>query len=359
MSKDYYKILGVDKNASKEDIKKAFRTLAHKYHPDKKGGDEVKFKEANEAYTVLSDDTKRKQYDTFGNADMGGMGGPNAGFGGFDFSQFTQGGNGASFEFDLGDIFGDFFGGGRQRQGRNRGNDLSIDVTLSFDEAVFGAQRKITLNRHTRCDTCKGSGGKPGTEETICATCKGVGRIQETKRSFIGTFATERECETCHGKGKVPKEKCGTCNGAGTIKKQEEVTVRIPAGINDGEVVRLVGGGEELRSGTAGDLYIKVHVQKHQTFRRDGNNLVADLHIKLSEALLGTDYNLRTLDGEMKLKIPERVGFGEILRVKGKGVPFPQSSKRGDLLIRIIIDMPTKLSKDAKKAIDELRKEGF
>lgn len=359
MAKDYYKILGVQKGASKEEIKKAFRTLAHQYHPDKKGGNEAKFKEVNEAYTVLSDDKKRSQYDTFGNADMGGMGGANgAGFNGFDFSQFTQGG--AGFEFDLGDLFGDIFGGGRQRQARNnRGSDVSVDMALTFEEAVFGVQRKIILTKTSRCSTCHGSGGKPGTTESTCSTCNGKGKVHETKRSFIGTFSVERTCDTCHGTGKIPKERCEICKGSGTVKKQQEITVGIPAGINDGEVVRLAGGGEELRSGTPGDLYIRVHVQKHSTFKRDGNNLYFDFHVKLSDALLGGEYKIKTLDGEEMVRIPERTNFGEILRIKNKGIPYGQSNKRGDLLIRIVIDMPNKISREAKKLIDDLKKEGI
>ena len=359
MSKDYYKILGVEKDASKENLKKAFHSLAHKYHPDKKGGDEAKFKEVNEAYSVLSDDKKRAQYDMYGSSFANGAGGPGGagagGFGGFDFYQFTnaQGGQG----FDFGDIFSDFFGGGRTAQS-NRGRDISIDIELSFDESVFGVERKILLNKTSTCQTCSGNGGAPGTEHVTCKTCNGKGRIREVRGTIFGSFSTERVCETCTGRGKVPKEKCKTCHGAGLTKREHEISVKIPSGIEDGEMIRLTGMGEAVVQGVAGDLYIKIHVKRHPVFRKEGHNLLMDLHVKLSEALLGGEKSIRTLDGDISLKIPERVAFGEILRVKGKGVPSDKG-KRGDLLIRIHIDFPGKISKEARKLIEGLKQEGI
>lgn len=359
MAKDYYKILGVDKSASKDDIKKAFRTLAHKYHPDKKGGDEAKFKEASEAYSVLFDDKKRAEYDAYGRVfsdGQGPRGGPQGGFGGFDFSQFTQGGNG--FEgFDFGDIFSDFFGGGRGQQGR-RGRDISIDAELTFEESIFGVNRKILLNKTLTCETCKGSGGAPGTEMSACETCKGKGRVREVRGTILGSFATERTCTTCHGVGKIPKEKCKTCSGTGVHKRENEINVKIPAGIENGEMIRLTGGGEAVSGGSAGDLYIKIHVKKHPTFRKEGYNLVTDLKVKLSDALLGSEYTLKTLDGDVVVKIPAHVSFGEVLRIKGKGVP-DQRNRRGDILVRIIIELPKSLSKEARKKIEDLKKEGI
>ena len=363
MSKDYYKTLGVDKNASKDEIKKAFRTLAHKYHPDKKGGDDAKFKEINEAYSILSDEKKRQQYDMYGSGFSGagqqgsGFGGFGGGFDGFDFSQFTQGGNGAGFEFDLGDIFGDVFGGGRRTKTK-RGRDISIDIELSFEEAVFGVERKILLNKTSVCDVCGGTGAEKGTEMDICKTCNGKGSIREMKQTFFGQFESVKTCDVCGGTGKVPKVKCKVCSGHGILKKETEIKVKIPAGIDNGEMIRLSGAGEAISGGQDGDLYIKVHVKKHPLFRREGNNLVTDLNIKLTDALLGMNYVLKTLDGDLTVKIPEGVSFGEILRVKGKGVPVVGHG-RGDILIKINILMPKKLSKNSKKAIEELKNEGL
>ncbi len=357
MSKDYYQILGVQKNASKEEIKKAFRKLAHEYHPDKKSGNEAKFKEVNEAYSVLSDDQKRSQYDTFGNSQFGGTGGQGFGngFGGFDFSGFQQGANGG-VEFDLGDIFGDIFGGGRQQA--RRGRDISIDITLSFQEAVFGVERTIMLNKVSQCETCHGTGAKKGSEMMTCQVCNGKGKINEVRRSIIGSFSSVRTCDTCHGTGKVPKEKCEVCRGAGVLKRDQDIKVSIPAGIDDGEMVRLHGMGEAVTGAQSGDLYIKVHVERHSVFIKEGNNLLMDLHIKLSDALLGTKIDIKTLDGSITLSIPEGINFFEVLRVKGKGVPI-NTSRRGDLLVKVIIDMPNKLSRDVKKSFEELREKGI
>jgi len=353
MAKDYYTILGIEKSASKDDIKKAFRKLAHQFHPDKKGGDEAKFKEVSEAYSVLSDDKKRAEYDSYGRVFGGGAGGPQ---GGFDFSGFnTQG-----FEdIDLGSIFGDFGdlfgGGGRARQ--KRGRDISIDLEIPFRDAVFGSERKILLAKLSKCQTCNGSGAKEGTELITCATCNGNGKIRETRSSVFGTFTNVRLCQSCNGIGKVPKEKCSTCRGLGVLRREEEVTVTIPPGLDNGEVIRLGGMGEAVAGGTAGDLYIKVHVLSHPVFQKEGSNLVMPLNIKLSDALLGAEYKVNTFDGDITVKIPNGITFGEVLRVRGKGVPV-ERNRRGDLLIRVAIKLPTKLSKKAERLIDELRGEG-
>ncbi|MDO8619971.1 MAG: molecular chaperone DnaJ [bacterium] len=362
MSKNYYELLGITKSASPEDVKKAFRTLAHKYHPDKKGGDEAKFKEVNEAYSVLSDDKKRAEYDAYGRVFSGGAGQGQAGpqgFEGFDFSNFAQGqgfgGNANGFEFDLGDIFSDFFGG--QREKIRRGRDISVDIELSFSESIFGVERRMLLNKTSACETCKGSGAKPGAKMETCKTCNGKGKIRENRRSIFGSVQTTRACDDCEGRGQVPSEKCAHCHGAGVTRKQEEISVKAPAGIEDGEVIRLGGAGEAIRGGTSGDLYIKVHVTKHQLFRREGTNLVMDLPVKLSSALLGDEYTIATLDGNVTVKIPEGIKPGELLRLRGKGVPIDRT-RRGDLLIRITIDIPNKLSKEAKKLVEELKKQG-
>ncbi len=363
LMKDYYHILGVDKKAGKDDIKKAFRTLAHKYHPDKKTGDDAKFKEINEAYSVLSDDSKRAQYDTYGSAGPspfqgGGQGQGGAGFGDFDFSQFTQGGQGGNFEFDFGDIFGDVFGGGGRGRQSKRGRDISIDIELSFEESIFGVERTVLLNKVSKCDTCGGSGAEKGSDLVTCATCNGKGQIREVKRTFFGQFESSAVCGVCQGAGKVPKIKCHTCHGQGIYKKESEIKVKIPAGIDNGEMVRLSGGGEAVSGGQAGDLYIKIHVKRHSIFRKEGANLLMDLNVKLTDALLGGEQSVNTLDGDIKVKIPEGVTFGETLRVKGKGVP-QGSGHRGDILIKLHILIPKRLSKDARSIIDSLKKEGI
>jgi len=360
MKKDYYDILGIDKKAGKDEIKKAFRTLAHKYHPDKKTGDDAKFKEINEAYSVLSDDNKRAQYDQFGSAgpSSGFGGGQSAGFDGFDFSQFTQGGNGQGFEFDFGDIFGDVFGGGGNRRQAKRGHDISVDIELSFEDAIFGVERTILLNKVSKCDTCGGNGAEKGSELITCKKCNGKGSVREVKRTFFGQFESMNTCDECHGSGKTAKTKCHDCHGHGVLKKESEIKVKIPSGIENGEMIRLSGGGEAVSGGQNGDLYIKIHVKKHPTFRKDGQNLLMDLEIKLSDALIGSEYGVKTLDGDIKVKIPEGVNHGEILRIKGKGVPYDKHY-RGDILIKIHVQMPKKLTKEAKKAIEILKKEGL
>ncbi len=381
--KDYYKILGVDKSASKDEIKKAFRKLAHQHHPDKTKDDAVagqKFKEASEAYSVLSDDQKRKQYDTFGSAGPGG-GGFNGGgpggfgggfnandFGGFDFSGFQQGGFGqggggfgqnGGVEFDLGDIFGDFFGGGRSRQTREqRGHDISVDLLISFEESIFGVEKDIIVTKMSPCLTCNGNGAAPGSSMETCKNCSGKGKIDEIRRSFMGAVKTSRVCEVCHGKGQVPKEKCSTCHSEGVVDRQQEISVKIPAGIEEGQMIRLTGMGEAVSGGVSGDMYVKIHVKPDPFIRKDRDNLVTDLEIKLTQALTGGEVTLKTLDGDIILKIPAGTNNGDILRVKGKGVPNDRG-KRGDMLVRISIGMPKHLSKEAKKAIEELKKEGL
>lgn len=358
--KDYYKTLGVDKSASKEEIKKAFRKMAHQYHPDKGGGEDSskKFKEASEAYAVLSDDDKRKKYDMFGSSGMGagGSGGFNPNdFGGFDFSGFQNGAGGV--EFDLGDIFGDIFGGSRRNK-QNRGHDISIDIEISFEDSVFGIERDIFVTKTSKCQSCHGSGSNSGSGFETCTHCNGKGRINEVRRSFLGAFTTTKVCEHCHGQGQIPKSKCQTCKGSGVTERQQEISVKIPAGIENGEMIRLGGMGEAIPFGVSGDLYVKVFVKPHPIFRKDGNNLVTTLGIKLTQALIGAEVNLKTLDGDLVLNIPEGTNTGDILRVKGKGVPNDRG-KRGDLLVHVHIDIPKKLSKEAKKLIENLKNEGI
>jgi molecular chaperone DnaJ len=361
MAKDYYKTLGVEKGASKEELKKAFHKLAHKHHPDKQGGDEAKFKEINEAYQILSDDNKRAQYDQFGEAGTnGGFGGgqQGGGFGGFDFSGFQNAAGGQGFEFDLGDIFGEMFGGSGRGQVR-RGRDISVDIQISFKEAVFGVERNILINKINECDTCNGSGAEAGSQMKKCTTCNGKGKVNETHRSIFGTFQSAHECPDCHGKGEVPDKKCKTCHGEGVLNKQVNIKVQVPAGMDAGEMIRLTGQGEAVAGGQAGDLYVKVHIEKDSAWKRVGNDLTTEIKIKLTEALLGTDYKLETLDGPLTLKVPAGLTYGEILRVKAKGVPVRGTGRRGDLLIRVTFPTPAKLSKTARKAIEDLQSEGL
>jgi len=365
MPKDFYKILGVSKNASKEEIKKAFRALALKYHPDKNGGDDKKFKEVNEAYQTLSDDKKRANYDRFGSSGVNGnsYGGQNANWGGFDFSQgfggFQNAGGAQGFDMgDLGDIFGDFFGGGRGRSNPRRGRDISTQIKLTFEESIFGVTKVIKINKLSTCDECNGSGAQKGTKLVTCKTCNGRGKVQEIRRSIFGNFTSVKVCDVCHGSGKIPEKKCSKCKGSGVHKKDEEIKVNIPAGINDGEMVRLNGMGEAISRGTSGDLYVKVSVTSHPTFKRENNNLIMDLKIKLTDALLGFTYKLKTLENKVvEVKIPERTQHKDLLRVRGKGVPY--GNNRGDIIIRILIEMPSKLSKKEKELIEKLKEEGI
>lgn len=359
--KDYYSVLGVPKSASKDDIKKAFRKLAHQYHPDKKSGNEAKFKELNEAYSILSDDQKRAQYDSFGSAGSGFAGGGQQGFEGFDFADFAKGFggfNGTNVEFDFGDVFGDLgdmFSGRGGRRSR-RGRDVSIDIEVSFRDSVFGTERTVVLAKVNACKTCKGTGAKTGSEMITCTACNGKGKIHETKRSILGSFTSVHGCEQCHGTGKIPKEKCGTCHGRGVFKQSEEIKVRIPSGIDNGEMIRLAGHGEATLGAEPGDLYVKVHVTPHKTFVKEGQHLSMVLPLKLTDSLLGGDHDIETLDGKISVHVPPVSTLHDVLRVRGRGVPT-QGQGRGDLLIRIQIILPKKLSREATKLLELLKKE--
>lgn len=355
MARNYYDILGVAKSASEDEIKKAFRKLAQKYHPDKKEGDEAKFKEISEAYTVLSDKKKRAEYDTYGKTFAGGA--PQGGFGGFDFSGFDgfqQ--NGQAFEFDLGDIFGEFFGGGGGRA--RRGRDISIDIELTFKESIFGAERRVLIAKTNACDTCNGSGAKKGSAMVSCSTCNGKGDIREARNSIFGSVTTTRTCPKCFGKGQLPETPCPTCHGEGVHKKEEEIHIVVPAGVGHGEMIRMPGRGEAIAGGTPGDLYVKLHVKADAAFTREGNHLQTILPIKLSDALLGGSYTIKTLDGEQTVEVPAGITHGEVVRIRGRGVPYGRGN-RGDLLVRIDIEFPKKLSSAARKLVEQLRNEGL
>jgi len=355
MAKDYYNILGVSKGASKDEVKKAFHKLAHKYHPDKKDGDESKFKEVNEAYQVLSDDQKRAQYDQFG-SDGPQMGGGGQGFGGFDFSGFQQGNGG--FEFDLGDMFGDLFGGGRGRSRERRGNDLQTTITLDFKESIFGTEKEIRVTKPSTCNTCKGSGATPGTGVETCSQCNGKGSVRNIQRTILGSIATTETCGKCHGVGKIPKTPCTTCKGNGVVNDTRTIKVSIPAGIQNGETLRLQGMGEAITGGPSGDLYVRVSVFPHTSIIRNGHDLVTSLNIKLTDALLGAQYAIETLDGSIPVTIPSGTKVGDQITLKGYGVPLSEK-KRGNFIIKLNIKLPEKISKHAREVIEELKKEGI
>lgn len=361
MAKDYYKVLGVERGASKDDIKKAFRKLAHQYHPDKNNGDDKKFKEVNEAYQILSDDQKRAQYDQFG-SDFQGYGGGaqgnpfQGGFGGFQ----GQGGFNVNFE-DLGDLgemfgFGDIFGGGRARE--RRGRDIATELTISFKDAAFGTERRVLLTKTSACKTCSGSGAKPGSKKVTCKTCNGKGQVRETRNSFFGSIATTAVCSVCSGLGEVPEIVCATCKGAGIENRQEEVAIVIPSGIENGEMIRMTGMGEAVKGGTAGDLYIKVNVSPDPVFKRSGKDVYMTLPIKLTEALLGGQRTVASLDGTVKVEIPEGATHGQEIRVKGEGIPA-ERGRRGDMLVRLEIATPNKLSKKVRELVEKLKEEGL
>lgn len=368
--KDYYKTLGVDKNASQDEIKKAFRKLALEHHPDKTGGKDEKFKEINEAYSNLSDPKKRKHYDTFGSAQGAGQGGHGGfgggqGFGGFDFSGFQQG---QDMEFDLGDIFGSMFGGGRRGGGggraRTRGADIAVDVSLSFKESALGVDKHIEYTRHKSCETCKGTRAEPGSDLKTCGTCKGKGSITKVQRSIFGTVEQEYICDECEGAGKIPTKSCHTCKGSGITKQKESLTVHIPAGIQSGESLRVSGRGE-VEAGTgnvAGDLYIRVNVKADSVFTKEKSTVYMTQTIPLSTALAGGDVLIHSFDQDFTLSVPQGVANMDVLRAREKGGVIDSSrggSKRGDMLITIKVQMPKKLSSEVKQAVELLKKGGF
>ena len=359
MSKDYYEVLGVSKGASKDEIKKAYRKKAHKYHPDKDGGDEEKFKEVNEAYQVLGDEKKRQQYDQFGQT-FGGTGGPGAGgfnpFGGQGgFGQGQQG-----FEFDLGDVFDQFFGGGATggRTRRRGGRDIEMHTEITLKEAYSGKKEKLTYNTYVVCDKCEGKKHEPGSKMVTCPTCRGAGRIKQEQRTFFGMLNNVVICPECKGEREVPDKKCSKCLGEGRVQDTKEVEVDIPAGIADGNVVKVDGAGEAGENGRAGDLYLRVSVKPHKEFKRRGQDLYSSKDIKLSQAVLGDKVKVNTIDGEVELKIPKGTQSGELIRMKGKGMPGLRGRSRGDQYVEVNVEIPQKPSKDVEKLFKKLREKG-
>ncbi len=374
MSKDYYNILGVSKDASDDEIKKAYRKLAHQYHPDKAGGDENRFKEINEAYQVLSDKEKRSQYDQFGQTfeqaqQAGGFGG----FEGFrDFSSFAEG-----FGFNFGsdtrggqtgfsgfeDIFGDIFSqagfGGRRGRGkrRYRGEDIQVDVEVTFSEMAHGAEREVELYKRVACSVCKGSGIAPGSKKVVCPKCGGEGEVRTTRRTILGAFQQVSVCSECQGEGKVPEKKCKKCGGDGRVRAYEKIKVKIPAGIKDGQTIRLENLGEAgEKGGEAGDLYVNVHVLPDERFQRDGDDIHSTAEISFSQAALGDKIPVETIDGEVKLKIPAGTQSGEVFRLKGRGVKHLSRFGFGDHYVRIQVVTPKNLTREEKEIFEKLKK---
>ncbi|PIR76432.1 MAG: molecular chaperone DnaJ [Candidatus Magasanikbacteria bacterium CG10_big_fil_rev_8_21_14_0_10_42_10] len=364
MSKDYYKILGVEKGASQDEIKKAFRKLAHKHHPDKPGGDEAKFKEVNEAYQVVGDETKRKQYDQYG-ADFQQQGGFGGGAGWEDFMRAARGGGGfqqgGGAQFDFGDIFGDMFGfggGGRSGGRQRRGNDIQVDIELTFEDAAFGVERDITLQKQNDCDVCSGSGAEPGSEVKSCAECGGRGQVIRVQQTILGAMQTAATCPTCHGAGKKSEKSCKHCGGGGMVRSESAYKVKIPGGIDTGGVIRLTGKGESAGAGgQAGDLYVQVHVRSKSGFERHEFDIYTTATISFAQAALGDKIEIDTLDGKKKLVIPEGTQPGQKFKLKNLGVTKLHRGGRGDQYITITVSVPKKLSKKGKQLVEELKNE--
>lgn len=357
MPKDYYNILGVSKNSSADEIKRAYRKMAHQYHPDKDKGNEQKFKEVNEAYQVLGNEEKKQQYDTYGQTFSGGAG-PGSAWdqaGGNPFGGFS-GGDFGGVEFDLGDIFGDMFGGRQESSRRNRGIDLEMGLTLNFEEAVFGAEKSITLEKKDTCRTCSGSGAEPNTKVNSCPKCHGQGQITTTRRTIFGQVQSRIACDRCEGTGKVPEKPCLACNGAGSFRQEKTIMVKIPPGLDDGQRIRVAGEGEAgYRGSSPGDLFLVIRVRPSKEFRRDGNNLLKDLAVSFTQAALGAKLIVKTLDGDIELKIPAGTQSGSVMKVKNRGVPYINDpGRRGDLLITVRVVVPQKLSKKEKDLLKQL-----
>jgi len=359
MSKDYYNILGVDKTANPDEIKAAFRKKAHLHHPDK-GGDEAKFKELNEAYQVLGNEQKRKQYDQFGssfqNGQAGGGGGYNpGGMGGFDFSGFQNGG------VDMDDLFGGFgdifgFGGGKQSAKRNQpGRDLEMIVNLEFLEAAFGLEKELSFTKNITCTHCHGNGAEPGTKIETCPTCGGSGQVIGVQRTILGNIQTKMTCSTCSGEGKIYNTKCSKCRGNGVVKEEIKLKVKIPAGINDGESIRLSGQGEAGQKGAgAGDLYLRMRVEKHKKFVRDNYDIKTEEKISVKQAILGDKIDVETIYGPLTLKIPEGTQSGTVFKLKEKGVTKLQNRGVGDHYVKINVLIPKDLGKKERQLLDAL-----
>jgi len=350
---DYYDILGVSKEASADEIKKAFRKKAIEHHPDR-GGDEAKFKELNEAYEVLKDPEKRKRYDQFGHAGVGND--PGGSYGGF-------GGGGQSMNFDfgdlgLGDIFNSFFGGGggQQRQQRpSQGQDVETNIDITFEQAVFGTDVELKLNLQAKCEHCEGTTVEPGYELKTCDQCNGSGQIVTVSRTIFGNIQQAAICPKCHGAGKIPEKVCTVCKGRGTQVKTMKIALKIPAGIEDGSVIRLRERGQAIANGPNGDLYVNVRVKAHKRFTREGDLILSQEHVGMIEATLGTEIDVETVDGPVRMKVPAGTQSGSDFKLSNHGVPHLKGNSRGAHIVELIVDTPTKLSRQQQRLFEDLR----
>ncbi len=348
--RDYYEVLGVSKNATDDEIKKAYRQLAKKYHPDMNPGDkeaEEKFKEANQAYAVLSDPEKKQRYDQFGPeaAEGNGFGG---GFGGFDFGDIFGGGGG------FGDIFGDIFGGSRsaRRNGPQRGDDISQRVTISFEEAAFGCKKEIKYTKVDKCSECGGTGCAEGTSPKTCTKCNGTGQVRVQQRTPLGVFQSTKACDACGGKGQTIESPCKKCRGSGQNTVAKTIEVSIPAGIDHGQKIRLTGlGNAGKNGGPAGDLYVTVYVRQHPVFVRDGFNISCEIPITFPEAALGAEIRVPTLEGDVAHNIPEGTQTGAVFTLKGKGIPYVNGRGRGDIIFKVTVEVPRGMNEAQKDAL--------
>ena len=359
MSKrDYYEILGVGKDASADEIKKAFRRLAVQHHPDKEGGDEAKFKEINEAYEVLKDTSKRQRYDQFGHAGVGSSaasdGNPYSGFGG--------GGQNVNFDFGdlgLGDIFENFFGGGgaRGQRQQRRGRDVEAKLDITFEDAVFGTESDVSMSIDDECSHCKGTTVEPGHELKTCDTCQGSGQVVTVARTIFGNIQQATVCPKCKGTGKIPEKVCSVCHGKGTERKVQKLTLKVPAGIDDGAVIRLREKGEAVANGPRGDLYVNIRVKPHKKFTREGDLILSEEHVDMISAALGTELDVDTVDGPIRMKVPAGTQSGTDFKLSNHGVPHLKGTTRGAHIVTIIVDTPTKLTKRQKELLEEFHKD--
>ena len=360
MSKrDYYEVLGISKSASADEIKKAFRKAAVKYHPDKEGGSDEKFKEVNEAYEVLKDQQKRQRYDQFGhagvggNAGAGGGGNPFEGFGGF-------GGQNMHFDFGdggLGDIFGQFFGGGAGGQSARpqRGNDVETRITLDFEDSVFGVEKKLTLDMQDECSHCHGSRAEPGYGDKSCDTCKGSGQIPKIMNTMFGQIQQAVVCQACEGRGKIPEKVCSVCKARGTERREQTIKLKVPAGIDDGSTIRLRGRGEAIAGGSRGDLYVHVRVKAHKKFTREGDLVLSEERIDMISAALGAEIDVETVDGTVRMKVPAGTQSGTDFKLSGHGVA-DGNGDRSAHIVTLVVETPTKLNKKQKELLEQFKK---
>ncbi|MFH1657606.1 MAG: molecular chaperone DnaJ [bacterium] len=363
--KDYYKILGVTKNASSEEIKKAYRKLAHKHHPDK-GGDEQKFKEINEAYQTLSNKDKKDQYDQFGQTFEGAGGsGSASGFGfGFDFNSMKDRFSGSETEFDnLGDMFEEIFGfgGGPKKRDVRRGKDIEVDLEVSLKDILVKQERAISLQKLVTCSRCHGSGAEPGTKVKECFSCRGTGEVQQIRRTIFGQVTRYIICPECGGEGSKPEKPCNVCKGEGRFRQEEKIKIIIPAGVDVNQVLKIAGRGEAGRRGAEpGDLYVRIFVKPHPVFKRKGDNLYASVPISFASAALGDEIEILTLEEDrIKLKIVEGTETGKIVKISQRGVPHFSGYGRGDLYAELVIKTPKKLTKEQKELLEKLKKQGL